>query len=414
MKIVTLAAAAAYLGWDYAYETRLLAGGPIEAGALNGDLLVVGSGDPAIDDWDGRAAALFRTWAERLEALGVRTIGGRIVGDDAAFDDEPLGAGWAWDDLSASYATGVGALQFNQNTVRLTMAAGSAVGDPVTVSLSPSTGVLTVRNLLATAAAGTPAVVTTRRLPGSTTLEVRGSLPSGGPPVFRNVSVDNTTLYLMTALREALAENGIDVRGTAAEADAIPDAPSRDQAIALLTYRSPPLSDLAATMMKNSQNLYAETLLKTMGIGEGPGTSEAGCRIVSRILQEWGVPPGAVLVADGSGLSRYNLVTAEALVTVLARVHHDDRLREPFVAALPVAGRDGTLAGRLADTPAQDNVRAKTGSLSNARTLAGYVTTADGEPLAFAILANNFGSAAATVDTVTDALVVRLAEFSRR
>jgi D-alanyl-D-alanine carboxypeptidase/D-alanyl-D-alanine-endopeptidase (penicillin-binding protein 4) len=166
-------------------------------------------------------------------------------------------------------------------------------------------------------------------------------------------------------------------------------------------------------MMKNSQNLYAETLLRTLGLAEGAGSADAGRRVIWSVLEPWGVTSGDLQIADGSGLSRYNLATAEALVTVLARVHQDDRLRDPFVAALPVAGRDGTLERRFIGTAGEDNVRAKTGSLSNARTLTGYVWTADREPLAFSIIANNFGAGSAVVDTTIDAIVVKLAEFTR-
>ena len=125
MKIVTLATAASRLGWDYTYETRLLGIGAVDFGFLDGDLLVVGSGDPSIDDWDGAAARLFQGWADRLKAAGVRTIGGRIVGDDNQFEDEGLGPGWMWDDLGASFATGAGALQFNQNTARARIVPGT-------------------------------------------------------------------------------------------------------------------------------------------------------------------------------------------------------------------------------------------------------------------------------------------------
>ncbi len=111
MKLATLAAAAERLGWAYSYETRLIAHGTLlPSGFLDGDLLVVGSGDPSIDDWDGAATRLFQSWAEQLKASGVTTIGGRIIGDDNAFDEETLGMGWAWDDLGRSFATGVGAL----------------------------------------------------------------------------------------------------------------------------------------------------------------------------------------------------------------------------------------------------------------------------------------------------------------
>ena len=117
---------------------------------------------------------------------------------------------------------------------------------------------------------------------------------------------------------------------------------------------------------------------------------------------------------DGSGLSRYNFVTTETLVTILTHVDRDERSRGPFEAALPVAGRDGSLAGRMKGTPAEGNERAKTGSMANVRALSGYVQSAEGEPLVFSIVANNFEVAPEVIVTTSDAVVVRLAEFSRR
>ena len=142
--------------------------------------------------------------------------------------------------------------------------------------------------------------------------------------------------------------------------------------------------------MKNSQNQYAETFLKTMGAATGTPRAAAGRAAVQTTLQAWGVQPVDLIQRDGSGLSRYDYVTPEALATILVHVYRDDRLRGPFEATLPIAGRDGSLANRMKGTPAEGNARAKTGSMSNVRGLSGYVTTADGEPLVFSIIANNF------------------------
>jgi D-alanyl-D-alanine carboxypeptidase/D-alanyl-D-alanine-endopeptidase (penicillin-binding protein 4) len=179
--------------------------------------------------------------------------------------------------------------------------------------------------------------------------------------------------------------------------------PPTQAAPLILSYRSPPLSALAVTMMKQSQNLYAEAMMHAIG-----GPAEA-----LSTLERWGISRDDILIADGSGLSRYNLVTAEVLVAILTHVGRDDRLRAPFAETLPVGGRDGTLAQRMKGSAAEGNVTAKTGSLSNARSLAGYLRTADGEPIVFAILANNFGVAPGIVEDAMDSMVTRLAEFRR-
>lgn len=415
MKVVTLAAAADRLGWDHVYETTILGVGAIDFGFLDGDLLVVGAGDPSFDDWAGAATVTFNAWAERLKALGVRVVGGRIIGDDNAFDDEALGMGWTWEDLGASYSAGVAALQINQNSARVWITAGANPGQAAHARIEPDYSDLKIDASVTTTSAETPASISIRRMPGSTRLELRGTVPAGAAPFARTVSVNNPTLYFAQALKQALVNHGIEVRGPAVDIDDVSNPPARDQGVQLLAHRSAPLRNLASTLMKDSQNLYAETLLKSIAVTPGqPGSTEAGVASVSGLLEEWNVSDGTVLMTDGSGLSRYNLVTADALASILVNVYRDDYLRGPFQASLAVAGRDGTLTRRMAGSPAQDVVIAKTGSFSNARSLAGFVVGPDGEPIAFAILANNFGSAGPLVEATIDAIANALVTFSRR
>jgi len=412
MKIVTLAAAAAKLGWSFTFATDLFAAGPIDNGTLRGDLVVVGSGDPSITTQD--ADAMFAEWAERVKAAGIRTVAGRVVGDDNVFDDNELGFGWSWDDLADDYAAGVSALQFNENAVRVVVSPGPAAGDSAGVAISPAGSGLTVESAVTTAAAPLTTSIGVRRLPGSMRLALHGTIAVGAAPSTLTVSVDNPTLFFVSALRGALIAHGVDVRGPAVDVDDVRDPPARSGA-PIAAHRSAPLSTLAVRLMKASQNLYAETLLKTLAAGAAgrPADAESGRNQVASILAAWGVGSDALIQRDGSGLSRYDYVTADALVTILAHVDRDEALRAPFEAALPIAGRDGTLANRMKGTPAEGNARAKTGSMSNVRALAGYVTSASGEPLVFAMLANNFDSPGETITRAEDAIVVRLAQFSR-
>jgi serine-type D-Ala-D-Ala carboxypeptidase/endopeptidase (penicillin-binding protein 4) len=423
MKIVTLAAAAERLGWDYTYETRILGAGPIDGGVLDGDLVVVGSGDPSLGVADGVSARVFDDWADRLKAAGVRAVHGRVIGDDNAFDDEELGFGWSWDDLPDDYAAGVSALQFNENAARVTVTPGTHAGDTAWVDLAPAGTGLASDNRLRTGAADSPTSIAVRRLPGNSRLELRGSIAVGAAPAARVVSVDNPTLFAVAALRDALIARGIDIAGPAVDVDELATPPKRSDGVLLVSYRSPPLSVLAVRLMKMSQNLYAETLLKTLGQKQVSDVSDTcpcvgasaadGRAAVQTTLQPWGVPAESMIQRDGSGLSRYDYVTADALVTILTHVDRDQRLRGPFEASLPIAGRDGTLANRMKGTAAEGNARAKSGSMSNVRALSGYVTSADGEPLVFSIVANNFETTADVVNRATDAIVVRLADFRR-
>jgi len=407
LKVVTLAVAAEKLGWDYRFETRVFPIGTVRGGVLHGDLVIVGSGDPSLDDWDGIATRLFADWAAQLKAAGISAIDGRIVGDDNAFEDETIGLGWAWDDLPAGFAAGVSALQFNEGNVLLRLGPGDAVGEKAAATISPDFAGLTLSNMIVTSAAGTTGNVTRRRLPGSSRLELRGTLPLRGRPYSQTASVDNPTLYFVAALRAALVADGIPVSGAAVDIDDLPSPPSHDRLVPLITYQSPPLSMLATTMMKLSQNQFAEAMFKTVG----GGTSEAARLAERDTVQRWGIDPTGLVVADGSGLSRYNYITPETMVAVLTHVAGSERLQSTYQSTLPIAGRDGTLELRMKGTAAEGRAFVKTGSMTGVRTAAGYVMSADGQMIVFAIFANNFENSSAVINAATDEIIVRLASY---
>jgi len=415
MKVVTMAAAAEKLGWDYRFTTTVVATGPVQGGVLKGDLVVVGSGDPSLGGRPTEGPAVLERWADEIGAKGITRIDGRIIGHDNAFDDEGLGQGWSWDYLAYGYATPIGGLDFNENIVRLSVTPGPAAGAPAVVTATPEAGGLEIDSAVVTAEPGGELDITVTRRPGSRRLGVRGTVPVGRANATQTVSVENPTEFLVGEFRRALVARGIEVAGAAVDVDTLPAPPDLARAETLVSYTSPPLSEIGKVLLKVSQNLYADTLLKAIGrpADGGPATTKEGRRVLREILQGWGIAPDRYLQADGSGLSRYNYLTADVLVAVLTRMYADNRHIEPFINALPVAGVDGTIAGRMKDTVAQGNARAKTGSIAHARALSGYVTSAEGEPLVFSMIVNNFNVPQSQADAVIDRAVVRLAGFRR-
>ena len=414
MKILTLAAAADGLGWDYRFATTLATRGTIANGILEGDLIVRGTGDPSLNSREGRADIVLDDWRRALLGAGIFSIDGRVVGDDQAFDDEGIGAGWAWDYLQYGYAAPVGALEFNENLATLTVSPGTSAGATAIVSLSAGSG-LELVNRATTGAAGSPNTIDYRRRLDRAVLDVSGSIPWGGPIATRNVAVVNPTIFFAQSLKDGLAARGIVVTGGAADFDDIAAEMTGGELRVLAQTFSPSLKEIAAVLMKVSQNMYAESLLKALGASRnGLGTAEGGRVAVRSTLQAWGIPPDAHVIYDGSGLSRYNYVTASTLVAVLERMYKDPRHREAFVGTLPIAGRDGTIETRLRRTRAEGNAVAKTGSISNARSLSGFVKTRGGEMLVFSILANDFVIPATTITWMADLAVEMLSNFSRQ
>jgi D-alanyl-D-alanine carboxypeptidase/D-alanyl-D-alanine-endopeptidase (penicillin-binding protein 4) len=429
MKIVTLAGAVHALGWDARFTSSLETTAAVDGGVLRGDLFVRGGGDPTINTRNARGAAVFAEWIAALKSAGIQEIDGRIIGDDTYFDDEGIGAGWAWDYLQYGYAAPVGALQYNEDTAELTVTAGANPGEPAAVRISPGSG-FTIVNKTTTTAAGVPETIDYRRPLDGTRLEVSGTVPMSPPPsaeaaaaqvrtVSRQVAVVNPTTFFVQSFKDVLIAAGIHVTGRAVDLDDIA-TPERtgieatDTRRVIVKTESPPLREIAVVLMKVSQNLYAETFLKASGVATGRGgTVQAGRNAVQAALREWKIDDRSLVMADGSGLSRYNYVSAALLTDILMYMWTDAAHRAPFAAALPVAGKDGTVATRMRRSRAEGNAIAKTGSIANVRSLSGYVRTRDGEMLTFSILANDFVIPAAMVNWIADLAVEVLANFTR-
>jgi D-alanyl-D-alanine carboxypeptidase/D-alanyl-D-alanine-endopeptidase (penicillin-binding protein 4) len=356
MKIITSAVALTLLGPDYTYKTTFLADGPVRDSLLDGNLLVIGRGDPTIsDNMRGVATTVMDALADSVRAHGIRQITGSLARIGNAFPDSIHGYGWESDDLGEYYGAGVDELIFNEGMA------------PTTLRPPPDT--------------------------------VRDSLYSGP-------AKDPATAYL-NAFNDALVRKQITVE--AGVMDSILPTPIKMDT--LFTFVSLPMRSIIPAMMKPSQNQIAEILLKTIGLERGGlGTADSARKIVAEQLLLWRVQPDGFVMRDGSGLSRHDLVSPETIVRVLDRIQQDTAFAV-FYNAMPIAGVDGTLKDRMKGTPAEGNAHAKTGSLDMARSLSGYVTTADGERLIFSILSNNWTAPISSVSSVADQITAALASY---
>lgn len=409
LKLVTVAAAAEAVGWDHAFDTTLTSRGVVVDGVLDGDLVVHGTGDPTIE---GRGGGDFAGWIESVRERGIARVSGRIVGnDDGAEEPRPRFA-WAWDDLGYAYGALPGALNVGENRARVTVAPGPLPGTPAVLSPAEGLDAVTVANEVDTAGPGSTPELRPMLEPAGHGLRIVGAVPAGGSPLTFPVSAGNPTLAFASVFRRRLVEAGVAVDGPPVDIDDAGPARATGPTAVLHRHRSPPLSAIAAPMLKESLNLYAETVLWLATGADGPRASDPALDAVRDRLAAWGIPGGHHQIVDGSGLSRRNTITAHALVAVLERFY-DSAWTSPWMRALPVAGRDGTLRSRLQGTPADDNLTAKTGSMSNIRSLAGYVRTRDGEALAFAVIVNNFEGSGADAEAAIDRIASALAGFSR-
>jgi serine-type D-Ala-D-Ala carboxypeptidase/endopeptidase (penicillin-binding protein 4) len=412
-KLVTSAVAAEKLGWNFTYTNKVYTTGLVNDGVLDGDIIVISDGDPTINPRHPVRWAVLDEWARQLAAKGIHIVSGQLIGDDSAFAEPGWGLGWAWDDIAYGFGAPVGALQYNENQVELMILPGSEAGGRAVISLSPPASGLTIDHGLITGPAGSENKIAIERIPGASLVSVRGQIAAGSAAVNETVGVQNPTLMYVNAFREALARHGIFVGGGTTDVDDLRLQPDYTKATLQIEDHSPPLSEIIDVTLKWSRNEYAETLLRSLARPETPATAEAGLKVLGETLSAWGIAPESYIARDGSGLSRYDYISAEALTALLTHVWKDPKLSEVFRSTLPVAGVSGSLASRMKDTPASDRVWAKTGSMSQVRSLSGYIMTLEKEPLVFSLIVNGFRIPTREVDAVVEKALVRLVEFKR-
>lgn len=442
MKIYTVAAALDRLTPDFRFKTSVYADSkPDPSGTIKGNLVIYGRGDPSISATfnNGDYFKAVRELADNIAAAGVKRVEGDLVGDESYFTGPPHGFAWSWADLQWYYGAEVSALSVNNNALDLFIKPGASVGAQGFVTTGPPTPLVTINNRTVTTPRGSRRELAVYRALGENVIDVTGSLPLDDQGYTASISVSHPALVFVYMLRSALAERGVTVTGKSRTIDApginkfnvvltdssaaeLRDALSQSSGSALqsrveiASRLSPPLSVIAAQILKPSQNLYAELLLRTLGRERGTpgGTSEAaGIEVVKKFLSEAGVNPYEVVMWDGSGLSRRDLITANATVQLLTYMSRH-RFASAFREAFPIAGVDGTLARRMKGTPAMNNARAKTGTIETVATLSGYVTSASGERLVFSVLLNNYPESSNVRRVFTDDLTVLLASFAGR
>jgi len=398
-KLFTAAAALGALGPAYELATVFT------LDTLTGTIGVQGRGDPLLStaDLDSIAGA--------LAVLIPPRESWRLQSDGSYFDDLYLGEGWTWDAEPAAYAAPVTPLMLNSNTITVAVDPGTAPGELAAVTTDPITAFVNIENSAVTVADSFPPPrpeVTRRWRERSNTITVTGTISDSARTRETTMSLWQPDRYAATVLAERLTMRGVPVGQILVDTVALPGEE---------IYRYVHRLDTALTyMLKVSDNLSAEALLKVVGAEqEGPpGTTEAGRRYLNSYLSAIGVDTLGISIADGSGVSRYNLTSAGVIITLLKAMHADPSYYEPLFYGLPIAGIDGTLERRMQNCAAEGNLRAKTGTLSGVSALSGYVRTRDGELLAFSMLMQHYVTRASRYRAAQDRIGQFLAEFSRR
>ena len=423
MKLFTTALAMARLGRDYRFHTTIETRGTISPeGKLSGDAILVGRGDPNLssrkfpielkEEFDGPPEKVIAELADALVARGVKKIAGDVIGDDSYFPRERYPNGWEIDDMVWEYGAAISAIVVDDNTVTVTLTAGDKAGDPVSATVDPLTPDFSLDNEVTTSAAQVNSDLTLTREPGGNLVLVRGTLPAGSAARKLVLAIEEPAQHAAALLVRLLEERGVRIDGIA-RAVHTPDTDSTPRTV-FAEHVSVPLGESLKLINKISQNLHTEMLLRTVARQNGLwSTPEELIKVPQDFYAQVGIGPEDVVQTDGSGLSRHDLITPRAAVTLLQYAEAQSWFA-PYFDSLPVAGIDGSLQDRMKGTIAEGRVRAKTGSVRHVRTLSGYADTPSGRRLIFSFLGNNEnGKNHETTHTLNGLCVAMVEEFDR-
>lgn len=413
LKLFTTAAALHVLGPDHRFETGIYYTEDIKKGTLQGNIYIVGGGDPTLgsDRVDGTDPldTLMKKWTDAIRQAGIRNVTGSIVADNSLFDDHVIPDYWPWIDMGNYYAAGTDALSIHDNLYYLYFKPGKQAGEPARVlRTEPVMNGLTFINRMRTGAPGSGDNGYIYAAPRQYRAYLKGTVPAGGKSFSIKGVIPEPALFCAQYLKKVLLENGIYVEGQA-EIGLLPAGRKME----IVTTRSQPLSAIVFITNKKSFNLYAEQLLSHLALAKGrPATRENGLKVLKNLLKTNNVPVAGMDLYDGSGLSRTNVITAQSMVRVLQFASRQSWFKE-FNNSLAVCGDPQDIGyfkrfGR--HSILEKNARVKSGTITGVRSLSGYTRTRSGKELAFSFICNNFRGSSRRVDTIYERLLVLLAE----
>jgi D-alanyl-D-alanine carboxypeptidase/D-alanyl-D-alanine-endopeptidase (penicillin-binding protein 4) len=439
-KLFTTAAVFGLIGPDYRFKTTVETLGELDKyGRLNSDLLVVGRGDPNLSgrtlpynmrtERKAPPMQVLTSLADQLVLHGLKYIDGDVVADDSYYVFERYGEGWSQDDLIREWGAPVSALTINDNLIFVNIMPADRPGERAFLNITPFADYYHVDNRVMTTPSGAaPRTIYINREPGSNQLTFWGSIPQDDPGFAEALSIEDPAEFTAQLFRRLLEERGVTIYGHArtrhtdlasvqtftvtsiASGGGSTTRPANPAPLVLASYESQPVAQDLRVINKVSQNLHAELMLRLLGKEKGAsGSIEAGLEVLRGFLTNAGIKPDEYAFYDGSGLSRENLVSPDALVKLLVYCRKQP-WGQQFEDTLPVAGVDGSLGDRFRNTSASGLVHAKTGSLSHVFSLSGYATTQKGDHIAFAILTNNGTLPTKKALDTIDRVVVRMVE----
>ena len=388
MKLVTSAVALQLLGKNYRFSTEIYTDSLQIGSTLKGNVYVRGKGDPTLREED------INELVHSLKKKGIKKVKGDLIADDTWYDNNRLSLDMPWSDEQEYYGAQISGLTVSPSTdydagaLLLQIKPGKSTGESASITLIPQTNYVSIKNKTTVGMVDSKNTIKVTRKHGSNHITVTGNIPTNSETTSKWISVWNPTQYSLNIFKKSFKEQGIEIAGKYKSGN----VPANSKKLA--TDYSPELSSILVPYMKLSNNTISEVLVKEIGRVKGEkGSWDQGISQIEEELANLGIDKDFILIRDGSGLSHVNMVSANALTSLLYNVQFKSWY-DFYRKALPVAGISdrnvgGTLRNRMKGTPAQGKVIAKTGTLATVSSLTGYVQGKEGNTYIFSIIINN-------------------------
>lgn len=395
LKTVTTAAALGILGSDFTFKTQIQHDGELKNGIISGNVYVKGGGDPTIGSplLKYSLDATLNQWIAALRKAGVRQIKGKLIIDESLFEENVTPSGWIWADMGNYYAAPAGAINVLDNTYRLYFRPANRLNaSPKILKTSPWIPRIKFINHLKTAAAGTGDNAYIHGAPYDNVRYINGTIPMGGTFSIKG-SIPDPGFYLGVKLREKLIQAKMmsnQNKATTSRLMKLEQKPLNLKRTTLHTHQSIPLKNIASWINLYSVNLYAEAVMKMIGVKvKNEGSTAAGVKAITEYWQKKGIAKAGFYMEDGSGLAQSNGITAYQLAQI-QRLAAKQSFFNDHYNSLPIAGVSGTLKNVGYGTRAQNNLRAKTGGMTRVIAFTGYYKNRAGKMRSFTIVANQY------------------------
>jgi len=411
LKVVTSAAALELLGPEYTFLTLLGYTGNLNkrTGVLSGDIIIQGGGDPSLGSpyFSEHYGSFLSTWIQKIKESGIKTINGRVICDDSRYDYQPVPSGWLWEDIGNYYGAGVYGLSLFDNTFLIHFRTSAEGSIPEITGFLPDICRYDLSNQLISYGTSDKGYVFSS--PYGSYGWIAGAIPANREDFVLKASIPDPPLLMARLFDLMLDSAGIEVGQTPSTSrieNAIPP-----EMILLSDVESPPLASIIEVLNHESINLYAEHLLKEIGLQfKGKGTTKSGIEVLYSFLQDASADTSGFFIEDGSGLSPLNAVTSKGLSGLMLHMLTKANYPEAFLNSLPEAGKEGTLKSAFCNPAFESNLRAKSGSITRTRSYTGCFTTRSGKLMVFSILVNNFSGPSQSIVAGIEAILLETLE----